>query len=79
MSANTSESVQKQRQALRDAGMRPIQIWAPDTRRTGFTEECRRQSPLPRGDRLEVETLDWLGSVADTEGWGSHEGGRFLG
>lgn len=69
MSTNTSERVQKHRKALRDAGMRPIQIWVPDTRRAGFAEECRRQSRLLRGDALEAETLDWLESVADTEGW----------
>jgi hypothetical protein len=69
MSTNTAERVQKHRQALRDAGMRPIQIWVPDTRRAGFTEECRRQSMLLRGDRLETDTLEWLESVADTEGW----------
>ena len=69
MSTNTSERVQKHRQALRDAGMRPIQIWVPDTRRAGFAEECHRQSRLLRGDALEAETLDWLESVAETEGW----------
>jgi hypothetical protein len=69
MSTNTSERVQKHRQTLRDAGMRPIQIWVPDTRRMGFAEECRRQSLLLRGDALEVETLEWLESAADAEGW----------
>jgi hypothetical protein len=29
---------------LRAAGLRPVQIWVPDTRRPGFAEECRRQS-----------------------------------
>lgn len=69
MSTKTSERVQKHRQSLRDAGMRPIQIWVPDTRRLGFAEECRRQSMLLRGDIAEAETLAWLASVADTEGW----------
>jgi hypothetical protein len=31
---------------LRAAGLRPVQIWVPDTRRPGFAEECRRQSLL---------------------------------
>lgn len=38
--------VQKPRDALRMAGLRPVQIWVPDTRRPGFTEEFRRQSRL---------------------------------
>jgi hypothetical protein len=39
-----SERVQKRRDALRAAGLRPVQIWVPDTRRPGFADECRRQS-----------------------------------
>jgi hypothetical protein len=40
------QRVRKRRDALRDAGLRPVQIWIPDTRRPGFAEECRRQSRL---------------------------------
>lgn len=36
--------VRKRRDALRAAGLRPVQIWVPDTRRPGFAEECRRQA-----------------------------------
>jgi hypothetical protein len=42
--APVSQRVQKRRDALRASGLRPIQIWVPDTRRPGFAEECRRQS-----------------------------------
>lgn len=41
-----NDRVQKRRNAMRAAGLRPIQIWVPDTRRAGFTEECRRQSAI---------------------------------
>ncbi len=44
MPAPVSQRVQKRRDALRASGLRPIQIWVPDTRRPGFAEECRRQS-----------------------------------
>jgi hypothetical protein len=46
MPTPVSQRVQKRREALRAAGLRPIQIWVPDTRRPGFAEECRRQSVL---------------------------------
>lgn len=36
--------VQKRRDAMRAAGLRPVLIWVPDTRRPGFAEECRRQA-----------------------------------
>jgi hypothetical protein len=44
MPASIRQRVQKRREALRAAGLRPIQIWVPDTRRPGFAEECRRQA-----------------------------------
>lgn len=46
MRATVSQRVRKRRDALRAAGLRPIQIWVPDTRNPGFSEECRRQSLL---------------------------------
>ena len=58
------------RSRLRAQGLRPMQIWVPDTRRPGFAEECHRQSLLVRNDSHEQETLDWLAQAAGTiEGW----------
>ena len=56
---------------MRKAGLRPITIWVPDTRRAGFAEECRRQSLLLRGDAQERESAGWLESVADHKDWRS--------
>jgi hypothetical protein len=69
LSANVVERVKRHRDGLRAAGLRPVQIWVPDTRRPGFAEECRRQSRLLRDDPHEREILDWIEAVADTEGW----------
>ena len=41
-----AQRVRKRREALRAAGLRPVQIWVPDTSRPGFADECRRQSLL---------------------------------
>ena len=65
----TAERVRKHREALRAAGLRPVQIWVPDTRRRGFAAECRRQSLSLRNDPAEREVLDWLDKVADRDGW----------
>lgn len=46
MVMGVSDRVQKYRTGLRAAGLRPIQIWVPDTRRSDFAENCRRQSVL---------------------------------
>jgi Protein of unknown function (DUF3018) len=67
--AGIAERVQKHRKNLRKRGLRPVQIWVPDTRRKGFAEECRRQSRLLRKDQHEAETLRWLDEVADRDGW----------
>lgn len=69
MTATSSHRVQKHRAGLRASGLRPVQIWVPDTRRPGFAEECRRQSRLLRDDARERETLEWLDAAADREGW----------
>jgi len=71
--ANTTINarVQKHRDALRRAGLRPVQIWVPDTRRPGFAEECRRQSKLvAQADRADEDLQRFMDeSLADLSGW----------
>ncbi|MEO1751828.1 antitoxin MazE family protein [Thiofaba sp. EF100] len=69
MAIPVNERVQKRRQILRQAGLRPIQIWVPDTRRPGFAEECLRQSRMLHGDSNESDILGWIELGTDTEGW----------
>jgi len=38
------DKVRAHRQRLRQQGLRPIQIWVPDTRSAAFAREARRQS-----------------------------------
>lgn len=63
--------VQKHRDALRMAGLRPVQIWVPDTRRPDFAEECRRQSLLvAQTDSADTAMLQFMDEVlADVDGW----------
>ena len=65
----TADGVQKHRAGLRAAGLRPVQIWVPDTRSTGFADECRRQSLALQGDPQETDMANWLEAAADTKGW----------
>ena len=58
---NRAQRVQRRRDKLRAAGLRPVQIWVPDTRAPGFAEKCARQCRIvaeaewtPEG-RAEVE------------------------
>jgi hypothetical protein len=56
---------------MRAAGLRPIQIWVPDTRRPLFAEECRRQSNLAaQADQGDPGLLDFLDeALGDVDGW----------
>jgi hypothetical protein len=42
----SAERVRRRRDKMRAAGLRPVQIWVPDTRANGFAAECRRQCEL---------------------------------
>jgi hypothetical protein len=63
------DRVRKHRESLRAQGLRPIQIWVPDTRRPGFAEEARRQCLVVRKSPREKETLDWIEENMDYSGW----------
>ena len=63
--------VQKYRDALRRAGLRPVQIWVLDTRQPEFSAECRRQSRLAaQADMADVDMVDFMDdALADVNGW----------
>lgn len=70
-STHVNARVQKRRDALRVAGLRPVQIWVPDTRRPDFAEECRRQCRLAaQADRGDTEMQQFMDeALADVGGW----------
>ena len=69
MASQSAERVRKRRDALRRAGLRPVQLWVPDTRDAAFVAECRRQALTLRNDPHEAEILDWIERAADRTGW----------
>jgi hypothetical protein len=46
MPKSSAERVREARDKLRAAGMRPVQIWIPDTTAPGFAAEAARQARL---------------------------------
>jgi hypothetical protein len=64
MSAESRNRVARHRNKLRARGLRPLQIWVPDTTAPGFAEEARRQSLAIRNSPEEAEIMDWLESVS---------------
>ena len=70
MVATINERAAKRRKALRAAGLRPVQIWVPDTRLPYFSAECQRQSELASdADLADAELMQYLDeALADVDG-----------
>ena len=61
-----AQRVARHRRALRAQGLRPVQIWVPDTRAAGFAEECVRQTAIvAAADRADLELMAFLDAAAD--------------
>ena len=69
MAESGAQRVQRRREVLRKAGLRPIQIWVPDTRQPWFARECARQSRLIQRGRQDREILNWIERAVDLRGW----------
>lgn len=69
MATPVTQRVRKRRETLRAAGLRPIQIWVPDTRQAGFAEECRRQSRIvASADAADHDLAELMDAIlADSE------------
>ena len=66
---SVARRVRKHRDSLRARGLRPVQIWVPDTRAPGFAEECRRQTALAAAsDRADPELAGFLDAALDELG-----------
>jgi hypothetical protein len=61
--STTRQKVRDHRARLREQGLRPVQIWVPDTRSPAFLAEARRQmrrlakSPLAAEDQAFIDAI----------------------
>ena len=58
------EKQSRYRRRLRRKGLRPVQIWVPDTRAEGFAGECRRQARLAARSAQEKPALNFIAEIA---------------
>lgn len=65
------EKQQRYRTRLRSQGLRPVQIWVPDTKAPGFAEECRRQAQRINSATGEQESLGFIDDIANWDDQGS--------
>ena len=59
------DKVRSHRERLRAQGMRPIQIWVPDTRSPAFKAQAHRQSLAVARSRMAREDQDFIDAVSD--------------
>ena len=59
------DRVRGHRERLRRQGLRPIQIWVPDTRSPSFAAEAHRQSAAVAASPHEAEDQEFVDAVSD--------------
>lgn len=65
-SRSARDKVRAHRQRLREQGLRPIQIWVPDTRSAAFADEARRQSlAVARSEYAEADQV-FVEAISDS-------------
>ena len=65
-----AQRVQRRRDKLKAAGLRPVQIWVPNTRAPGFAQECARQSRVIQAAEGQGDPdYDAWSAATDTGGW----------
>jgi hypothetical protein len=54
------------RERLRAAGLRPVQLWLPDTRSAAFARQCAREAAaIASGGASEEELQAFVDAVSD--------------
>ena len=56
--------IQRYRDTMRARGMRPLQIWVPDTRTDAFRREASRQCLAANAGDDREDSVAWLESVS---------------
>lgn len=57
--------VEEHRARLRREGLRPIQLWVPDTRSEEFQAEAHRQADLARHSAFAEEDQAFVDAISD--------------
>ncbi len=62
---STRDRVKGYRERLRRQGLRPIQIWVPDTRSPDFAAEAHRQSAAVAASPHEADDQAFIDAISD--------------
>lgn len=62
----STQKMKKYRDKMRASGLRPVQIWIPDTRSARFAKEAKKQSlSVSAATYSENEALNFIEGIAD--------------
>lgn len=61
----TREKVASYRERMRARGLRPVQLWVPDTRTPAFAEAAHRQSVAVAASEAECDDQAFIDAVSD--------------
>ncbi|MBN8984740.1 MAG: antitoxin MazE family protein [Rhizobiales bacterium] len=67
--ADSAKRVQKHRDKLRAAGLKPVTIWVPDVNAPGFREQVAREIELINADQDSQRVMDEMLALADFSDW----------
>jgi hypothetical protein len=62
---DVNKRVADHRTRLREQGLRPLQVWVPDTRAPGFAAEAHRQSALAAASSHAAEDQAWVDDISE--------------
>jgi hypothetical protein len=67
--ANGAERVQKHRDKMKAAGLKPVTIWVPDVNAPGFREKLARDIAIINADADSHLVMEQILAVADFSDW----------
>ncbi len=67
MTSRSADAVGRYRDRMRAKGLRPVQLWLPDSRSKLFAAECRRQSRLATAEADEPAVAALMALQDDTD------------
>jgi hypothetical protein len=64
-SSRSRDKVRQHRERLRAQGLRPVQLWVPDTRSDAFRAEAQRQAKAIAASPVEADDQGFVDAVSE--------------
>jgi Protein of unknown function (DUF3018) len=67
--ADSAKRVQKHRDKMKAAGLKPVTIWVPDVNAPGFKERIAREVEIINADAESQRVMEEMLALADFSDW----------